>query len=198
MSYTKKGKVFPIISRKKTALILGKILQEIYGGSSPTIKAIAALTSADLKTIKNWYAGRNAPHLSYFLELCANDQNFLCAVLKKIGYNALADYAELLKIKGEEGGSGASFEIYSIIFDTINSAEILDLIRKLNIRQVWFYGELKRGNFHDMQSLMRFWAVGAATAKRDLSDMVKMGIIHYVGSRRNGHYMLSGCSTVPD
>ena len=190
MSYAKMGKVFPIISREKTASIIGKILQEIYGGSPPTIKAIAALTTADLKTIKNWYAGRNVPHLSHFLELCVSDQSFLHAILKQIGYGALTGQRELWHPPKNQDNGTMAFEVYSIIFDTINSVETLDLIRKLNIRQLWFYGELKNGRSPGMSDLIHLWAVGEATAKRDLSDMAKLGIIHHTGSRRNGHYTL--------
>lgn len=190
MSYTKMGKVFPILSPHKTAQILGETLREIYGGAPPTIKAIAALTSADLKTIKNWYAGRNVPHLSHFLELCSNDPTFLFAVLRRIGYADIADQGALLRPPKNDDGAAASFAVYSIIFDTINADTDLDLIRKLNIRQVWFYGELKKGHTPGLSNLMHVWAVGKATAKRDLSGMSRLGLIRYAGSRRNGHYII--------
>jgi len=190
MSHKNKGKVFPILSPENTALILGEILQEIYGGSPPTIKAIAALTSADLKTIKNWYAGRNVPHLSHFLELCGCDPVFLCAVLRQIGHEALAVYLELSRTPDQEANEGVSLEVYSIIFDPINGGKSLDLVRQLNIRQVWFYGELKNGHATSLTDLMRFWDVGEATAKRDLSELVRLGLIRHVGAKRNGYYSL--------
>jgi len=190
MSHKNKGKVFPILSPENTALILGEILQEIYGGSPPTIKAIAALTSADLKTIKNWYAGRNVPHLSHFLELCVSDPVFLCAILRQTGYDILAGQLELSRTPDQEANEGVSLEVYSIIFDPINGEKSLDLVRQLNIRQVWFYGELKNGHATSMNDLMCFWDVGEATAKRDLSELIRLGLIRHVGSKRNGYYSL--------
>lgn len=190
MSYKNIGKVFPVLAPEKTPLILGEILQEIYGGAPPTIKAIAALTSADLNTIKNWYNGRNVPHLSHFLELCVSDPVFLCAILRQIGHEVLAVHLELSQAPEKEAGESVSLEVYSIIFDPINGGEALDLIRQLNIRQVWFYGELKNGRATSMGDLMRFWDVGEATAKRDLSELVRLGLIRHVGAKRNGYYSL--------
>jgi Fic family protein len=63
-------------------------------------------------------------------------------------------------------------------------------VRQLNIRQLWFYAELKQGRRPGMADLMNFWATGEATAKRDLSDLARLGLIQYVGSRRSGYYSL--------
>ncbi|MGE3623071.1 MAG: hypothetical protein AB7H77_04250 [Bdellovibrionales bacterium] len=190
MSYRNMDRVFPILSQRKTAQIIGEILRKIYGGNGSSVKAIAAVTPADLRTIKSWYEGRNVPNLSHFLELCVNAPIFLSAILKAIGHADLAKQLDLSQAQAGVIENPGEIEVYSISFDTINSAECLDLVRQLSIRQVWFYGEIRKGNRPSIEDLIRFWAVGEATAKRDLSDLVRLGLIRFVGSRRNGHYSL--------
>ena len=77
------------------------------------------------------------------------------------------------------GGPG-----FTITKDTIR----LVWFRQLSIRQVWFYGELKKGNSPGLTDLIRFWDIGEATAKRDLSDLVRLGLIRFVGTKRSGYY----------
>lgn len=188
MSYKKTDRVLPILSQRKTAQIIGEILREIYGGNGPSVKAIAAVTPADLRTIKSWYQGQNVPNLSHFLELCANAPEFLSAILKAIGYDDLAEHLEQAQRQKKGNENTEKIEIISIIFDTDDSAKTLDLVRQLSIRQVWFYGELKKGSRPCIEDVIRFWGVGEATAKRDLSDLTRLGLIRFVGTRRSGYY----------
>lgn len=190
MSYINMDRVFPILSQRDTAQIIGEILKKIYGGSSSSVKAIAAITPADLRTIKSWYEGRNVPNLSNFLQLCVNAPEFFSAVLKSIGYHDLARHLDSTQQRKESIEPSQQIQVYSINFDTMDAASALDLVRQLSIRQVWFYAELKKGNRFGVDDVIRFWDVGEATAKRDLSDLVRLGLIHFVGSRRNGFYCL--------
>lgn len=108
--------------------------------------------------------------------------------MKAIGYADLAEYIEQRQRQENENKNTGKIEVISIIFDTNDSANTLDLIRQLSIRQVWFYGELKKGNSPSLIDLIRFWDVGEATAKRDLSDLARMGLIRFVGTKRSGYY----------
>lgn len=191
MSYKKTDRVLPILSQQKTAQIVGEILREIYDGNGSSVKAIAAVIPADLRTIKSWYQGQNVPNLSHFLELCANAPEFLSAILKAIGYADLAGHLEQAQRQKKGNETVKKIEIISIIFDTNDSANTLDLVRQLSIRQVWFYGELQKGNRPCMEDVIRFWGVGEATAKRDLSDLARLGLIRFVGTRRSGYYEIS-------
>jgi hypothetical protein len=188
MSYKKMDRVLPILSQQKTAQIIGEILREIYDGNGSSVKAIAAVIPADLRTIKSWYEGQNVPNLSHFLELCANAPEFLSAILKAIGYIDLAVHLEQRQRQEGENKNAEKIEVISIIFDTNDSASTLDLIRQLSIRQLWFYGELKKGNSPSLIDLIRFWDVGEATAKRDLSDLARLGLVRFVGAKRSGYY----------
>jgi len=188
MSYRNMDRVFPILSQRKTAQIIGEILRKIYGGNGSSVKTIAAVTPADLRTIKSWYEGRNVPNLTHFLELCVNAPEFLSAILNAIGYDDLAEKLERDQCQKNGHENTQKIEIISIIFDTDDSAKTLDLVRQLSIRQVWFYGELKKGSRPNIEDVIRFWGVGEATAKRDLSDLARLGLIRFVGTRRSGYY----------
>lgn len=188
MSYKIMDRVLPILSQQKTAEIIGEILREIYDGNGSSVKAIAAVIPADLRTIKSWYEGQNVPNLSHFLELCANAPEFLSAIMKAIGYADLAEYIEQRQRQENENKNTGKIEVISIIFDTNDTASTLDLIRQLSIRQLWFYGELKKGNSPGLIDLIRFWDVGEATAKRDLSDLARLGLVRFVGTKRSGYY----------
>ena len=81
-----------------------------------------------------------------------------------------------------------TIEVFSINFDAIKSPDVLDLVRQLGIRQVWFYSQLKKGRRYGVNDIVAFWEVGTATAKRDIADLVRLGLVRYVGSKRNGYY----------
>ncbi len=190
MSYSKMDRVFPILSQRKTAKIIAEILREIYGGKRSSVKAVAAVTSVNLRTIKSWYEGRNSPCLFHFLQLCMDAPEFLAAILKIIGYGDLAQ--DLIQRERRRNSLKAvpTIEVYSINFDTIKSPDVLDVVRQLGIRQVWFYSQLKKGRRYGVDNIVAFWGVGAATAKRDIADLVRLELVRFVGSKRNGYYIV--------
>lgn len=189
MSYSKMDRVFPIFSQDEIAKIISEILREIYGGKRSSVKAIAAISPVDLRTIKSWYEGRNAPNLSHFLQLCADEPEFLAAILKIINYGDVAQHLMLQEKRKHTLRSVPNIEVYSINFDTIKSADVLDVVRQLGIRQVWFYSQLKKGRQYGVDDIVAFWGVGTATAKRDIADLIRLGLICFVGSKRLGFYV---------
>ena len=103
-------------------------------------------------------------------------------------YVDLAEHLDQAQHQEKENKIAEKIEVISIIFDTSDPASTLDLVRQLSIRQVWFYGELKKGNSPGLIDLIRFWDVGEATAKRDLSDLARLGLVRFVGTKRSGYY----------
>ena len=188
MSYSKMDRVLPVFSQRGTAQIIGGILREIYGGKRSSVKAIAAITPVGLRTIKSWYEGQNIPNLSHFLQLCVDAPEFLVAILKIIGYGDLAPHVMLREKHKKPLKAVPTIEVFSINFDAIKSPDVLDLVRQLGIRQVWFYSQLKKGRRYGVNDIVAFWEVGTATAKRDIADLVRLGLVRYVGSKRNGYY----------
>jgi len=189
MSYPKMDRVFPILSQRKTGQIMGEILRDIYGNKRSSVKAIARVTPVDLRTIKSWYEGKNVPNLSHFLQLCVDAPEFFAAVLKAIGYGDLAPHLIVDEKLKNPLKAVPMIEVYSINFDTIKSPDVLDVVRQLGIRQVWFYSQLKKDRRYGIDDIVTFWGVGAATAKRDIADLVRLGLVRYVGSKRAGYYI---------
>lgn len=190
MSYSKMDRVFPILSQQKTAQIISDILKGLYEEKRPSVKAIAAVMPADLRTIKSWYEGQNVPNLSHFLQLCMSSPEFLAAILKIIGYSDLARYLMQTEKRKKALKVVPTIEVYSINFDAIKSPDLLDVVRQLGIRQVWFYSQLKKGRRYGVDDIVSFWGVGTATAKRDIADLVRLGLVRFVGSKRDGHYIV--------
>lgn len=188
MSYSKMDRVFPILSQQKTAQIISDILKGLYEEKRPSVKAIAAVMPADLRTIKSWYEGQNVPNLSHFLQLCMSSPEFLAAILKIIGYSDLARYLMQAEKRKKALKVVPTIEVYSINFDAIKSPDLLDVVRQLGIRQVWFYSQLKKGRRYGVEDIVSFWGVGTATAKRDIADLVRLGLVRFIGSKRNGRY----------
>lgn len=189
MSYSKMDRVFPILSQQKTAQIISDILKGLYEEKRPSVKAIAAVMPADLRTIKSWYEGQNVPNLSHFLQLCMSSPEFLAAILKIIGYSDLARYLMQTEKRKKALKVVPTIEVYSINFDAIKSPDLLDVVRQLGIRQVWFYSQLKKGRRYGVDDIVAFWGVGTATAKRDIADLIRLGLICFVGSKRLGFYV---------
>ena len=190
MSYSKMDRVFPVLSQEKTAHIISEILKGMYGGKRSSVKAIAAVMPADLRSIKSWYGGQNVPNLSHFLQLCMSAPEFLAAILKIMGYSDLARHLIQTEKRRKALKVVPTIEVYSINFDTIGSADVLDVVRQLSIRQVWFYSQLKKGRRYGADDIVDFWAVGQATAKRDIADLSRLGLIRYIGSKRKGYYIV--------
>lgn len=60
----------------------------------------------------------------------------------------------------------------------------------LNDRQIWALDQLDTGRPFERRSLEKRFQVHAKTAKRDLSDLVRHGLIEYVRSGQGGYYRL--------
>lgn len=61
---------------------------------------------------------------------------------------------------------------------------------RLNDRQVWALDQLDSGKPFERRSLEKRFQVHTKTAKRDLSDLVRHGLIEYVRSGQGGYYRL--------
>lgn len=82
-------------------------------------------------------------------------------------------------------------DIYSIKFVTINVVVDARIASQFNQRQLWFLGQLQRGNKVRAEDIVGTWQVSAITAKRDIAGIVDAGMIKFVGARKNGWYMVN-------
>lgn len=85
---TKTGKTFPKPSDKIAeaggpdfASVIAGTLRKAYGGSGRSIKTVMAYTGVGERTVKNWFAGRNAPNGENLVELVRNSDDILEAFL---------------------------------------------------------------------------------------------------------------------
>jgi len=191
MSYAKKDQVFPSERDEKMRFSIAKILREEFSATNSAMKIIGKRIHANPRGVKNWYQGKSAPNLSHFISLTSMSPSLMCWFLRTTGYLDLARRLEL-KTKGNPPLIGdTEFQFYGIIFDIKNIPDGLKILQSLNQRQIWFYAEVFKGNRPSARNLSAFWAIGLATARRDISHLIQVGLIHFSGARKNGGYAIS-------
>ena len=183
--------VFPGEKQEEIAKIIAQILREEYGEVGGAVKKIARKIEANPRTVKNWYEGRRAPSLGNFIAMARTSSKFVELFLQLSGYTDLADVL-CAQIKAQKVGRlTLGLEVYSINFDTIKTQKDLDIFQNLNQRQVRFYFQVRHGNRPTALDMTNFWNIGIATAKRDIAGLIDIGLICFVGSKRNGYYAAS-------
>lgn len=59
-----------------------------------------------------------------------------------------------------------------------------------NDRQQWFLEQLAAGNQSRASDLAAYWSISEKTAKRDIADLKKKGVIEFVGAPKKGLYRI--------
>lgn len=103
MSFTEKdrkirsvdGKSFPLPADRGEPQLpfvqaISAALRREYGGSTSSVKTVARLTSANERTVKNWFDAKNGPHGENLMTLMQHSDEILGTVL------ILASRSELL------------------------------------------------------------------------------------------------------
>ncbi len=100
MSFHKKGRKFRPISGKtfpkssdrvtasdsyKFATVIAETLRGTFGGTRVSVKTVMAYTGAGERTVKNWFAGKNAPNGDNLVELVRHSDEVLEALLLMAG-----------------------------------------------------------------------------------------------------------------
>jgi len=57
-------------------------------------------------------------------------------------------------------------------------------------RQAWFMAQLRNGQNCKAADLAAQWQITEKTAKRDIADLKKKGLINFVGAPKTGKYVL--------
>ena len=86
------GKTFPISSGRVTtsdgyqfAAVIAETLRGTFGGTRVSVKTVMAYTGAGERTVKNWFAGKNAPNGDNLVELVRHSDEVLEALLLMAG-----------------------------------------------------------------------------------------------------------------
>lgn len=199
MSVPKKDRVFPAksvgISDTELAKLVAAGLRKDYGDLPSAIKEIGLKTGANLRAIKNWYQGRNAPSSSHLLTLARSSPSILQIVLEQVGGADLRDAFMLLEM-GHNKGMDAKTILKTASEITENSFRIhVDIspamAGKLNERQLWFLGILQQGQKLKTADIAAQWGVTDRSARGDVAALTELGLIRLAGSRKAGWYVLS-------
>lgn len=194
MSYPKKDRVFPVkpvrMTEAELADLVASALRHDYGDLPSAVKQIGLQTGANLRAIRNWYEGRHAPSSIHLLRLAKSSPRILQLVLRQIGGEELADAFMLLS-----AGKGSSAktpsqpkpeEVYGEKNYTIDS----EILENLSKRQRWFVTQLEVGKRVRPKDICDRWGVSLRTAKADVSQVTKAGIVGFRGTKRAGSYVL--------
>ena len=189
MSFSKTDHIIPNSPVQNIKQIIARILRKEYERSGSAHKKIGQKNDINPRTVKNWYEGRCAPNLEHFIALAKTSTELVECFLELIGR---VELSTLLRLETHTMGSDKNleFEFYKIIFDTIKREGNFDVIRNLNQRQMWFYSEVRQLRKPTASDVASYWNVGHATAKRDIANVIKLNLVYFVGSRRNGYYAL--------
>ena len=200
MSPSKKDRKFParsgLDSDAQLAKIIASALREDFGDTPSSIKKIGRLTSANLRAIKNWYSGKNAPNSRYLLILARMSPTILRFILMQVGGEDLWDVFDHFhranprppeepaptskRRPGRREGPPRPLDV-TMDVTLITSKERCD----------WFMAELKGGRKAKARDLAEHCNVDLRTARRDISALVRSRRAIFRGSKRNGWYELA-------
>lgn len=194
MSVAKKDQVFPAswkpISDAELAIVVAAALRRDFGNANSAIKRIGKGTNINLRAIKNWYEARNTPSSGHLLLLARVSPSILKFVLEQIGglpqtETSARPKEEIISIRAVNQD-----KIYSTGNCTINITISPRIAQKLNQRQLWFLSQLQQNEKVKADDIAALWGTSIGSAKSDISEMTRMGLIRFYGAKKTGLYKL--------
>lgn len=160
-----------------------KSLHEIYRRTASPVKRISQLTDIPVETIKNWYKGQNLPKAGHLIILARAYPEVMITILEQTGYEYLVPFMipipQTQKSKKISKKSGKNVPI---------NVPIKFQNAQLNHRQCWFLVRLQEGAKISVHDICDHWAVSIKSAKRDIADMKRRGLIEFQGPKKTGFY----------
>ncbi len=137
--------------------------------------------------VRNWYDAARVPSLDSFIKLTKASPNLISWFLVQVGREDIADIIDAQNsIKNQ--GETDKFDLYRLIFETQGFSDLLKKVQKLTLRQLWFCSQIKKGCKVTHHDLINTFDVARATAYRDISELMQLGIICKVGRGKNEYY----------
>ena len=59
-----------------------------------------------------------------------------------------------------------------------------------NDRQQWFMKQLVEGKQNRASDMAAYWSISEKTAKRDIDDLKKKGLVEFISAPKNGFYRI--------
>lgn len=185
MSFTNNDQVFHRISEQELSEIIAYNLRKDHGYHGSSVKNIARMIGLNPRIVRNWYEGRNIPSLSNFLRLISCSPSLMKSFLELTESVQGTRYVEAVKTDSISRANNNYGDISVTINVTLNRKTLL----KLNQRQLWFYGFLQKGAPVSAEDIANIWDINIRTARRDISQLIELGLIEFIGAPKNGRYM---------
>jgi len=172
-------------------------LRSELGCMSHGSKIVANWTGATERAASNWISGISGPNGFYLVRLLRKSDALLETVL------SLAERPEALAghfqtYKGWQNNSRARHpkmedpekgECRVPNDGPVDPNGDPDRSELLNTRQVWFLSQLQSVSPPSSREIVGFFGVSLKTAKRDIAQLKRLGLVTYQGTRRCGHYL---------
>ena len=182
------------IKGETIAALVAGVLRREHENSGTALKSIQKASGASYDTACKWHRARNAPRAAHLLELAKRYPNILRIILELIGRNDVWElcvmHAIPEKMLVENSGRWPSKLIYTDKSVSINVIVSTQIGQKLNQRQLWFLGQLQQGYKVSNSKLISVWKISSRTAYRDISELVKVGMVKRTGTKKIGYYKL--------
>lgn len=189
--------LFPRITNKLIAKKISEALHKEHADVHSASKQMERITGINTLTACNWYKGRNVPNASNLLMLMAYYPEVLHTICELMGMDQIWQCAVQVGIidtmRKRLDRQWTRWKKSTSIGDksvTIQVRVDRHLTGQMNQRQLWFLGQLQQGYKMHIHNLMEVWGIHERTGKRDLSGMIKAGLVTPIRSGRKCQYVL--------
>lgn len=175
------------IDRKRNSLItpilMAQALRQDYRQKDSAVKQIARVTGVHPTTARKWYDGENLPLLPHVMTLVKSSPTIRDIVLAELAHSSGKTQLQHLP-------ESAQTDVYTDMHVSINLRLPRRVLATLNGRQLWFLGQMQQSTAVTATDLVAAWAVSTRTAWRDIRGLQTLGVIIFLGARKNGGYVL--------
>jgi DNA-binding MarR family transcriptional regulator len=192
MSRTKSDRTFTnnvgLETNAKFSFLIALTLQSEYGHLHSPAKHLAQDMRVSRHTARNWYTGKNLI-CSRQLVLLAQRSDAIRNLLFSLSTSEL-DQSSATAVPTSRSFDRQSHPVKS---DNSQNEPINDPIKfssdGVNARQQWFLDQISGSPRITAGDIIQVWNVAPATAKRDIADLRRRGMIVRIGSRKSGRYI---------
>lgn len=200
----KKGRKLPawegaLSGREAYADVIAGLLRKEHGDSHRAVKQLMRQTDASERTVKHWLAAQHGPDTVFFLRLIATSavmRAFVLGVIESpiVGRQSFSPgwraYDEPMGDARSVRGTGRILPENDPINDPDRGPGNDPMTDALNERQRWFLDRVGKGFRSGARDISVRWEVSPKTARRDIAGLRSVGLLQFVGARRNGRYQL--------